>query len=103
MAEPVRVALVGDDSGVLDPLGLYLEEQGLNTVCFAAAETLLDALDCGERLDCIVSDVRMPGLSGLDLVQCLNARSVVTPIILITSHGDERWRSEIKRRSTPHT
>jgi two-component system response regulator FixJ len=88
MGEPVRVALVDDDSGVLDSLRLYLERQGFKTVCFASAETLLAALDCGGRLDCIVADVRMPGLSGLDLVQCLNARSVVTPIILITAHGD---------------
>jgi two-component system, LuxR family, response regulator FixJ len=88
MGEPVRVALVDDDSGVLDSLRLYLDRQGLKTVCFAAAETLLAALDCGGRLDCIVSDVRMPDLSGLELVHCLNARSVVTPIILITAHGD---------------
>jgi two-component system response regulator FixJ len=65
-----------------------LEHQGLKTVCFVAAETLLAALDGGERFDCIVSDVRMHGLSGLDLMQCLNARTVVTPIILITAHGD---------------
>jgi two-component system response regulator FixJ len=88
MGEPVRVALVDDDSGVLDSLRLYLDRQGLKTVCFAAAETLLAALDCGGRLDCIVSDVRMPDLSGLELMHCLNARSVVTPIILITAHGD---------------
>jgi FixJ family two-component response regulator len=88
MGEPVRIALVDDDPAVLDSLRLYLERQGFKTVCFAAAEALLAALDCGGRLDCIVSDIRMPGLSGLELVHCLNARSVVTPIILITAHGD---------------
>ena len=88
MGESVQVALVDDDSGVLDSLRLYLDRQGLKTVCFATAETLLAALDCGGRLDCIVSDVRMPSLSGLELVHCLNTRNLVTPIILITAHGD---------------
>jgi two-component system, LuxR family, response regulator FixJ len=88
MGEPVRIALLDDDPAVLDSLHLYLDRQGLKTVCFGAAEALLATLDCGGRLDCIVSDVRMPGLSGLELVHCLNARSVVTPIILITAHGD---------------
>jgi FixJ family two-component response regulator len=88
MGEPVRIALLDDDPAVLDSVQLYLDRQGLKTVCFTAAEALLAALDCGGQLDCIVSDVRMPGLSGLELVHCLNARSVVTPIVLITAHGD---------------
>jgi two-component system response regulator FixJ len=88
MGEPVRIALVDDDPAVLDSVQLYLDRQGLKTVCFTAAEALLAALDCGGQLDCIVCDVRMPGLSGLELVHCLNARSVVTPIVLITAHGD---------------
>jgi two-component system response regulator FixJ len=88
MGEPVRVALVDDDPAVLDSLQLYLDRQGLKTVCFATAEGLLAALDCGGRLNCIVSDVRMPGLSGLELVHRLNASGVITPIILITAHGD---------------
>jgi len=86
--EPVRIALVEDDAAVLDSLHLYLDGQGHKTVCFTAAEALLAALDCGGQLDCIVSDVRMPGLCGLELVHRLNARSVVTPIVLITAHGD---------------
>ena len=88
MGEPVRIALLDDDPAVLNSVQLYLDRQGLKTVCFTAAEALLAALDCGGQLDCIVSDVRMPGLSGLELVHCLNARSVVTPIVLITAHGD---------------
>src|SRR5215472_5051851 len=88
MGEPVRIALVEDDPAVLNSVQLYLDRQGLKTVCFTAAEALLAALDCGGQLDCIVSDVRMPGLSGLELVRCLIARSVVTPIVLITAHGD---------------
>ena len=88
MTEPVQVALVEDDAAVLDSLQLYLARQDLETSCFGAAQDLLDAVDGGAQFNCIVSDVRMPGMSGLDLVRHLVARSVVAPIILITGHGD---------------
>jgi len=88
MAEPAQIALVEDDAAVRDSLRLYLASQDIETSCFAAAEALLAAVDGGVQFDCIVSDVRMPGLSGLDLVHNLKARRVVAPIILITGHGD---------------
>ena len=88
MAEPFQIALVEDDAAVLDSLQLYLARQDLETSCFRAAQVLLDAVDGGAQFNCIVSDVRMPGMSGLDLVRHLVARSVVAPIILITGHGD---------------
>jgi CheY-like chemotaxis protein len=88
MAEPVQIALVEDDAAVLNSLQLYLARQDLETSCFEAAQDLLDAVDGGVQFNCIVSDVRMPGMSGLDLVRHLVARSVVAPIILITGHGD---------------
>jgi len=88
MADPVQIALVEDDAAVLDSLQLYLARQALETSCFGAAQDLLDAVDGGVQFNCIVSDVRMPGMSGLDLVRHLVARSVVAPIILITGHGD---------------
>jgi two-component system response regulator FixJ len=88
MAEPAQIALVEDDAAVLDSLQLYLARQDLKTSCFEAAEALLAAVDGGVQFNCIVSDVCMPGMSGLDLVHQLNARRVVAPIILITGHGD---------------
>jgi two-component system response regulator FixJ len=88
MAEPAQIALVEDDAAVLDSLQLYLARQDLKTSCFGAAEALLAAVDGGVQFNCIVSDVCMPGMSGLDLVHHLNARRVVAPIILITGHGD---------------
>jgi RNA polymerase sigma factor (sigma-70 family) len=87
MAEPAQIALVEDDAAVRDSLQLYLARQDLETSSFASGEALLAAVDGGVRFDCIVSDVRMPGLSGLDLVHDLKARRVVAPIILITGHG----------------
>ena len=88
MDESIHIALVDDDSAVLDSLQLYFVRQDVKTTCFASAEALLAALDGGAQPDCIVSDVRMPGMSGLDLVHALNARRSIAPVILITGLGD---------------
>jgi len=88
MAEPIQIALVDDEPAVLDSLRLYFARHDIRALCFATAEALLAQLDGGARFDCIVSDVRMPGMSGLDLVHQLNTRRVVAPIILITGRGD---------------
>jgi len=83
----VHVALIDDDPAVLDSLGLYLERQGLRVARFPTADVFVRAADTG-HYDCIVADVRMPGLSGLDLVRRYAGAHRATPIILITGHGD---------------
>jgi len=88
MAETIHIALIDDDSAVLDSLRLYFARRDIRTSCFASGEALLIAIDGGAQPDCIVSDVRMPGMSGLDLVHHLNARRSVAPVILITGLGD---------------
>jgi two-component system response regulator FixJ len=88
MAEPIHIALVDDDSAVLDSLQLYFARREVETSCFTDAEAFLAALDGGVRLDCVVSDVRMPGMSGLDLVNRLKERRIAAPLILITGRGD---------------
>ena len=88
MAEPIHIALVDDDSAVLDSLQLYFARQDIKASCFSAAEALFAALDGGAQLDCVVSDVRMPGISGLELVHRLAARRSIAPVILITGLGD---------------
>src|SRR5260370_41174648 len=88
MADPIDIALIDDDSAVLDSLQLYFARRNVQTACFESAEALLAALDRGAEPDCIVSDVRMPGMSGLDLVRRLNARRSIAPFILITGLGD---------------
>jgi two-component system response regulator FixJ len=65
--EPIQVALIDDDAAVLDSLGLYFARHKVGTTCFAAVEAFLATLEETARFDCIVSDVRMPGISGLDL------------------------------------
>jgi two-component system response regulator FixJ len=88
MAEPIHVALIDDDEAVLDALRLYLSRHRIKASCFKTATEFLTAVDHRERFDCIVSDVRMPGMSGLDLLHRLDERSLHWPFMLITGHGD---------------
>jgi two-component system response regulator FixJ len=88
MADPIQLALIDDDDAVRDSLKLYFARHRLSAMCFQAADEFLKAVNGGELFDCIVSDVRMPGMSGLDLVHHLINRGSIRPIILITGHGD---------------
>ncbi|MBL8279277.1 MAG: response regulator transcription factor [Pelomonas sp.] len=82
-----RVYIVDDDEAMRDSLVWLLESQGLAVSSYAAAEDFLAA--CGEDMaGCIVLDVRMPGMSGLELYEKLNARRCSLPVIFITGHGD---------------
>ena len=84
----MHIALIDDDEAVLDSLRLYFARKDIQASCFVAARDFLNAVERGERFDCVVSDVRMAGMSGLDLVQQLGRRGSSLPIILITGHGD---------------
>ncbi len=88
MSDPIHIAIIDDDEAVLDSLRLYFARQNIETSSFISAKEFLAAMEGGQRFDCIVSDVRMPGMSGLDLVQRLKAGGSIAPVILITGHGD---------------
>jgi two-component system, LuxR family, response regulator FixJ len=88
MSAPTHIAVIDDDEAVLDSLRLYFARQDIETSCYASAKDFLTAIGSGQRFDCIVSDVRMPGMSGLDLVHHLKTNGSGAPIILITGHGD---------------
>jgi len=88
MSTRIHIAVIDDDEAVLDSLRLYFARQNTETSCFASAKDFLSAIESGRRFDCIVSDVRMPGMSGLDLVRSLKAGGLAVPVILITGHGD---------------
>jgi two-component system, LuxR family, response regulator FixJ len=81
------IVLIDDDAAVLDSLRMALTNRGMAVECFASAEGFLARDDVSERT-CIVADVRMPGLSGLDLQDELGSRNIATPLILMTGHGD---------------
>jgi two-component system, LuxR family, response regulator FixJ len=81
------VVLIDDDDAVLKSLQMLLQNRGLNVRCFASVESFLDDVT-SYGIDCVVSDVRLPGKSGLDLQRELKTRKPGTPLILITGHGD---------------
>jgi two-component system response regulator FixJ len=83
----MSVALIEDDEAALDSLRALLEAHGYDVRCFRSAEHFLTTPDAAVP-DCIVSDVRMPGISGLDLHRQLKLRGSAIPMILITGHGD---------------
>jgi len=88
MSALIRIAVIDDDEAVLDSLRLYFARQNIETGCFASAKEFLSTIAGGQRFDCIVSDVRMPGMSGLDLVHRLKEDGSLAPVVLITGHGD---------------
>jgi FixJ family two-component response regulator len=85
-AEPL-VYLVDDDAAVRDALGLLMHSVGLECEVFASALEFLEAYD-PDRHCCLVADIRMPGLSGLELQERLNEQRAGIPIVFITGHGD---------------
>jgi len=81
------VFIVDDDASVRKALARLIQSVGLKTQTFASAQELLDqAPPAGPG--CIILDVRMPGLNGLELQAELTGRNIRTPIIFITGHGD---------------
>jgi FixJ family two-component response regulator len=83
---PVAI-LVDDDATVRDALEELLNSVGIETLSFSSGQEVLDAT-LPDRPGCLVLDVRMPGLSGLDLQHLLASRGIRTPIVFLTGHGD---------------
>jgi two-component system response regulator FixJ len=81
------VFIVDDDASVRDALSLMLSLRGYATATFASAEDFLAALQPDWR-GCVVLDIRMPGMSGLELQQALGERGPTLPVIVVTAHGD---------------
>ena len=84
------VFVVDDDDALRDAIGTFLDAEGHASETYADADALLARFAEGppEASGCIVLDVRMPGLSGLDVQDELNARGIDLPIIFITGYGD---------------
>ncbi|TVP83130.1 response regulator [Thioalkalivibrio sp.] len=89
MSDGPIVILVDDDAELRRSLSLVLGLSGYRTVTYPSAEALLQELDvhCDE-LGCIVLDLRMPEMNGLELQEALHARECLLPVIFITAFGD---------------
>ena len=87
MIESGTVFLIDDDPSVRDSLSLLLSLKGVRTQLFANAESFIEAYRPG-WVGCVLTDLRMPGMTGLELQAALRARATELPVVVLTAHGD---------------
>jgi len=90
------VAIIEDDESYRLAVRRLLKSAGFSVQSFASAE---DFLNSGEQREtgCLIADIRMPGMSGLDLQSKLNSDHCPIPTIFVTAHGDEKMRLRAMR------
>jgi FixJ family two-component response regulator len=93
---PKLIAIVDDDEAMQDSLRDLMEAAGLVAHCFASAEEFL-ASELRAQTACLIVDIRMPKMSGLQLQAMLKEEGCSIPIIFITAHGDARMRIRAMR------
>jgi two-component system response regulator FixJ len=87
MSDKTVIHIVDDDPAVRDSLAFLLDVNGFAPNAYESANAFLSGAKI-ELPTCVVSDIRMPGLNGIDLVRELKSRGTACPVILITGHGD---------------
>jgi len=90
------VAVIEDDESYRGAIQRLLKSAGLSVQSFASAENFLSS-GLQHETGCLITDIRMPGMSGLDLQAKLNADQCPIPTIFITAHGDEEMRLQAMR------
>jgi FixJ family two-component response regulator len=85
------VAIVDDDRSIQSALKDLMESVGLSALCFGSAEEFLES-DQRKETACLIADIRMPGMSGLELQAKLKAEGSRIPIIFITAQGDAKMK-----------
>ena len=93
MARTPRISIVDDDSSVRESLRRLFRSLGFGVEAFSSAEDFLGSHRPSET-DCIILDVRMPGMSGFELHRRLLTSHPRVPVVFITAHGDEEQRSQ---------
>jgi two-component system response regulator FixJ len=92
LPETPLISIVDDDESVREALKSLIESVGFRTEVFSSGENFLNSDHFGDT-DCLIVDVRMPGMSGLELQERLNAVHSLIPLIFISAHGDEEVRA----------
>jgi FixJ family two-component response regulator len=88
------IAIVDDDISVRKSLDRLIRSAGLKVLVFASAEEFLNSAQ-PLKADCLILDIQLPGMSGIELLHYLKTQKYKVPIIFITAHGsDEQARSE---------
>ena len=90
------VAVIEDDESYRVAVQRLLKSAGISVLSFDSAEAFLNSGQQHET-GCLISDIRMPGMSGLELQSKLNADRCPIPTIFITAHGDEKMRMQAMR------
>lgn len=87
-----RISVVDDDESMREAIKALIGSMGLSVEAFSSAEDFLNS-GRSQLFDCLILDVMMPGLSGLDLQQRLRAENQLVPIVFITAHYTETERT----------
>lgn len=90
------ISVVDDDEAMRQALEMLLESAGFEVEVFASAQQLLSSNRLSE-VECLIADVRMPEMTGLQLQRALAATGSRIPIVFITAHGDDRARAQALR------
>jgi two-component system response regulator FixJ len=88
MGPEALVHVIDDDDAARDSLLFLLETEGIAATGHPSADTFLAHADTAELRGCIITDVRMPGMSGIELLRAVRERGSMVPIVVITGHGD---------------
>ncbi len=91
-----RVLVVEDDDGLREAIEVLLDAAGIETTTYASAEALLAGSEF-ENATCIISDIKLPAMSGLELLDELRVRGGLSPVILITAHDAPGVRADAVR------
>ena len=94
--EPATVYIIDDDAAVRQALGRLLRAAGLRAVPLSAVEDLLDCPDAATSA-CVIADIRMPGVSGLNLPSLLKDRGWDMQVIFLTAQDTDLTRAEAKQ------
>ena len=81
------IHVIDDDAAMRDSLAFLLDVNGYKALLYESANVFLEQASL-EAVTCVVSDIRMPGVNGIELVRRLKGRGSLCPVILITGHGD---------------
>lgn len=90
------IAIVDDDEPLREAFGSVMKAAGFQTKTFGSAEEFLACEDCDDT-NCLILDVRLPGMSGIELQRLLAIVKSQLPIIFITAHGDASLRDSLMR------
>ena len=90
------VFIVDDDPAMRDSLSWLLQSEGLSVATYATAEAFLDTYDPSQP-GCLVLDVSLPGMSGLELQDALRARGITLPVVIVTGYGEAATKARALR------